>query len=269
MTSEFNRREAVIFAGALGGALFARQAFAQSGPSLAEAHHSHGSEQIAMVLYPGMTHLDLVGPLFAFGLMAGAKIHLVDPEIAPVFGDGHLALMPTHTYDQVPAELDLLFVPGAGPGTIDAMRDEALLAFLADRGKRAKYVTSVCTGSLVLGAAGLLKGYRATSHWVVRDTVLPLVGATPVNARYVKDRNRITGGGVTSGIDFGLRLVAEFRGEAEARHIQLMGEYDPDPPFNSGSPGTALPQTVDAVRQRASGLVEGTARAARENPFRA
>jgi cyclohexyl-isocyanide hydratase len=160
-------------------------------------------------------------------------------------------------------------VPGAGPGTIDAMRDHQLLGFLADRGKRAKYVTSVCTGSLILGAAGLLKGYRATSHWVVRDTVLPLVGATPVNERYVKDRNRITGGGVTSGIDFGLRLVAEFRGEDQARIIQLMGEYDPEPPFQSGSPNTALPQTVAQVRQFASGLESGTAKAARENTFRA
>lgn len=267
MTPDFTRREAAILAAALGGSLLAGQAAAQAEHQPAGAGHQGGSEEIAMVLYPGMTHLDLVGPLFAFSLMRGAKIHLVASKIAPVPGDGQLAVMPTHTYGQVPADLDLLFVPGAGPGTIDAMRDQELLSFLADRGKRARYVTSVCTGSLVLGAAGLLKGYRATSHWVVRDSVLPLVGATPVNARYVKDRNRITGGGVTSGIDFGLRLVAEFRGEAEARHIQLMGEYDPDPPFNSGSPNTALPETVAAVRQMASGLVEGTTKAARESKF--
>ena len=267
MTPELSRRDLALLASMLAGGAFANQALAAAGP--ANSPRTQGSEKIAMVLYPGLTILDFVGPLFAFSLMQGAQIHLVAPTMAPVLGDGHLALMPTHTYDQVPADLDLLFVPGAGPGTVAAMKDHKLLAFLADRGSRAKYVTSVCTGSLVLGAAGLLKGYRATSHWVVRDTVLPLVGATPVNERYVKDRNRITGGGVTSGIDFGLHLVAEFRGEAEARFIQLMGEYDPKPPFASGSPATATPQTVADVSRLAAGLATETAKAARENTFKA
>ncbi len=267
MTSDISRRDLALLTSILAGGLLGDQALAAAAP--ASATRTHGSEKIAMVLYPDLTILDFVGPLFAFGLMMGAEIYLVAPTIAPVLGDGHLALMPTHTYDQVPADLDLLFVPGAGPGTAVAMRDHQLLAFLADRGKRARYVTSVCTGSLILGAAGLLKGYRATSHWVVRDTVLPLVGATPVNARYVQDRNRITGGGVTSGIDFGLRLVAAFRGEEQARIIQLMGEYDPQPPFASGSPRTAKANTVAEVRRFAGGLATETAKAARENTFKA
>ncbi len=259
MTNGISRREAALLGGVLGGALMAEAAFA--------ARPAHGAdtraEKIAMVLYPGMTALDLVGPLNAFSLMMGARIFLTAQTLSPVLADGGLALVPTHTFDQTPDDLDMLFVPGAGPAVADAMRDRALLQFLADRGAKARYVTSVCTGSLVLGAAGLLRGYRATSHWLVRDSVLPLLGATPVRARYVKDRNRITGAGVTSGIDFGLRVVAEFRGEDVARTIQLMAEYDPQPPYASGSPETARPRTVAEVRTIAKGLVAGADQAAR------
>lgn len=271
MKTGMSRREAMLLAGALGGNVIANRAVAEAGPTKVDAgpDRNEGSEKIAMVLYPGLTALDLVGPLFALGMMMGAQIYLVAAKMAPVSTDGPLTLMPTHVYDQVPADLDLVFVPGAPPeGTVGAMRDHQLLSFLANRAKRAKFVTSVCTGSLILGTAGLLKGYRATSLWLLRDAVLPLLGATPVKARYVKDRNRITGAGVTSGIDFGLRIVAELRGESTARMVELMGEYDPQPPYRSGSPETALPQTVAEVRTMGASFVADAARAARENTFR-
>ena len=123
------------------------------------------------------------------------------------------------------------------------MRDDAVLDFMADRGASARYVTSVCTGALVLGAAGLLKGYRATTHWNARD-LLPIFGATPVYERVVEDRNRITGGGVTAGIDFGMAISAKMRGADFAKFSQLAMEYDPHPPFHSGSPAEASPALV-------------------------
>lgn len=217
-------------------------------------------EKIAMLIYPGVTALDLVGPLYAMGGMMGAKVQLVGESAGPIRADRGLGLVANAGYDDVPSDLDMLFVPGAGPGIVEAIRDDRLLGFLSDRGGRAKLVTSVCTGSLLLGAAGLLKGYRATSHWAFRDAVLPLFGATPVNQRYVVDRNRITGGGVTAGLDFGLRIVAQLRGEAHARITQLLAEYDPDPPF-AGSPEKAKPETVAEVRSFSAKLV-GEAKAA-------
>lgn len=213
-----------------------------------------------MLIYPGLTALDLVAPLYALGGMMGAQVQLVGEVAGPIRADRGLGLVANAVYDDVPKDLDILFVPGAGPGVVDAMRDDKLLDFLADRGMRAKFVTSVCTGSLLLGAAGLLKGYRATSHWAFRDAVLPVLGATPVNQRYVVDRNRITGGGVTAGLDFGLRIVAQLRGDAHGRVIQLMAEYDPDPPF-AGSPEEANPETLAEVRRFSARLV-GAARAA-------
>ena len=154
-----------------------------------------------------------------------------------------LAIVPTAMFDECPMDLDIICVPGGSAGTLAAMQDEATIAFLRDRGSRAKYVTSVCTGSLVLGAAGLLRGYRATSHWAARD-VLQVFGAEPVDARVVTDRNRITGGGVTAGLDFGLTLVAQLRDETYARALQLLAEYQPAPPFNSGTPAAAGPEAT-------------------------
>ena len=164
-------------------------------------------EQIVMLVYPGMTALDLIGPQQVFGYMMGAKIHLVWKTKSPVVTDTGISLLPSMTFDECPAAPDILFVPGGGAQTIQLMDDETVLAFLAARGKAAKLITSVCSGALVLGAAGLLKGYKATTHWAVHD-VLPLLGATPVQARVVEDRNRITAGGITSGIDFALRIAA-------------------------------------------------------------
>lgn len=220
--------------------------------------------KIAMVMYPGMTALDLVGPLYFLGLISGAEVQLVAGAKAPMLADRNLALVPTHTYDEVPADLDVLFVPGSGMGTIGAMRDDRLIAFLADRGSRAGLVTSVCTGSCVLGAAGLLQGYRATSHWGVRDVVLPLVGATPVKSRIVRDRNRITAGGVSAGLDFGIRLTREFRGEGAARVAQLIAEYEPEPLFKGGGDPDRNPQARDQVLQMSASARDGMIAAARQ-----
>jgi len=198
-------------------------------------------QQIAMLLYPGMYALDLVGPhAFLSGLM-NVDVHLVAKTRGPVMAAGRLALVPTKEFGECPENLDVLFVPGGQPGTNAAMQDDAILSFLANHGNRAKYVTSVCTGSLILGAAGLLKGYRATSHWSTRD-LLPLLGAIPVEERVVEDRNRITGGGVTSGIDFGLVLAARLRNREYAEMLQLVNEYDPQPPFRGGTPKQAGPE---------------------------
>lgn len=199
-----------------------------------------GKEQIGMLLYPGMTALDFVGPQYMFAGLMGAKVHHVAKTMAPVVSDTQLALMPTATLAECPRDLDILFVPGGGARTIAAMRDAELLAFLADRGPRAKLVTSVCTGSLVLGAAGLLQGYKATSHWATRS-LLTDVGAIPVEARVVHDRNRITGAGVSAGLDMGLAIVGLLPDSVYAQSMQLLAEYAPEPPFNAGTPRTAPP----------------------------
>lgn len=196
------------------------------------------NEEIAMLVYPGMTVMDLIGPHSMFGAMMGAKIHIVSKTLDPVTSDAGLTLIPTATFDTCPKELTVLFAPGGTDGTLAAARDPQTLAFLADRGARASYITSVCSGSLILGAAGLLKGYRATSHWSCRDALAGF-GAIPVDARVVHDRNRITGAGVTAGLDFGLEMVAMLRDRTYAECTQLMGEYDPHPPFNAGSMRTA------------------------------
>ena len=200
--------------------------------------HWTGDEQIAMLMYPGMTVMDLIGPHSMFGSMMGARIHLVAKSLEPVTSDAGVTIIPTATFDTCPRDLTVLFTPGGGEPTLAAAADHETLAFMADRGARAKYVTSVCSGSLILGAAGLLRGYKATSHWSVRD-VLASFGAIPTDARVVRDRNRITGAGVTAGLDFGLTMVAELRDRTYAECCQLMSEYDPQPPFNAGSLKTA------------------------------
>jgi len=199
-------------------------------------------ERIAMVIYPGMTPLDLVGPQQAFGYTQGCKVDLVAESMDPVVTDIGLKILPTMTFDKMTGPVDLLFVPGGGKGTIAQMSNPVVLDFLNAKGQSARWVTSVCSGSLVLGAAGLLRGYKATSHWAVREA-LPLLGATVATGRVVEDRNRITAGGVTAGIDFGLTLVAKLRGEDYARAVELMLEYDPHPPFNSGTPTEAREDT--------------------------
>ena len=201
--------------------------------------------QIGLLLFPKVTQLDLTGPLQVFSSVPGAKVHLIWKRIEPVASDSVLTLTPTITFADCP-QLDVICVPG-GVGTDDMVNDEEMLNFLRGQAKGAKYVTSVCTGSLVLGAAGLLKGYKSACHWAWRD-MLKDFGATPVAERVVRDRNRISGGGVTAGIDFGLTVAAELAGEEVAKSIQLVLEYDPQPPFDSGSPDKAPEQVLELVR---------------------
>ena len=212
-----------------------------------------GDEQIGMLMYPGMTVMDLIGPQSMFASMMGAKVMLVAKTLEPVTSDGGVTITPHETFETCPRDLTVLFAPGGTDGTIAAATDPATLAFLRDRGARAKYVTSVCSGSLILGAAGLLDGYRATSHWSCRDALAGF-GAFPTDARVVHDRNRVTGAGVTSGLDFGLTMVAELRDKTYAECTQLMSEYDPHPPFNAGSLKTAPPEAVKPMVELIAGF---------------
>lgn len=215
----------------------------------------HGQEQVAMLMYPGFTALDLVGPHYFFGGMMGATVHLVTTEddLKPVASDLGLAIEPTIRMADVPAQLDVIFAPGGTMGTLAAMKREDVVDFVADRGGRARYVTSVCTGSLILGQAGLLDSRRATSHWAAHD-LLPEFGAIPVDDRVVTDDNRITGAGVSAGLDFGLALVAAMRGEPYAKALMLSAEYAPAPPF----PGGTLAATPDAIGDAMAGMFAGT-----------
>ncbi len=202
-----------------------------------------GDEQIAMLLYPGFTALDFVGPYHFLAGIPGATVHLVtnQPDLRPVPSDLGLAVQPAVTMADCPADLTVIFTPGGTTGTLAAARDGATIDFMRDRSCRAKYVTSVCTGSLILGVAGALKGRRATSHW----SVVPLLsqfGATPERSRIVRDGNVITGAGVSAGIDFGITLVAELRGAPMAEAGLLMAEYAPEPPIAGGPLGTARPE---------------------------
>ena len=196
-----------------------------------------------MLLYPGVTLLDLIAPQTV--LSRFSTIHLVWKSTNAITSDTGIEIRPTTTLEACPKDLDVLFVPG-GPGMISVMRDTAVLDFLRDRGATAKYVTSVCSGSIILGAAGLLRGYKATSHWAAKAS-LPLFGAEVAEGRVVIDRNRITGGGVTSGLDFGLVLLARLRGDFVAQRTELAIEYDPQPPFHTGSPRYAPHEMTESV----------------------
>jgi cyclohexyl-isocyanide hydratase len=199
-----------------------------------------------------MTQLDFTGPFEVFARVPGVKVHVLWKALEPVVSDTGLAILPTTTLDECP-DLDLICIPG-GPGQMAMMEDEQILSFVREQGARARFVTSVCTGSLVLGAAGLLHGYRATTHWMSLDQLV-YFGATPVKQRIVIDRNRVTGGGVTSGIDFGLYVASLITNEQIARAIQLSIEYNPQPPFTSGSPEGAEPEIVAAVKERAAAML--------------
>jgi cyclohexyl-isocyanide hydratase len=220
---------------------------------------------IGMLLFPGLTLLDLIGPHTFLAVAPGYTTQLLWKNRDIVVSDTGVPLQATATFAEAPAELEILFVPGGIQGTAPMLEDQEVLDFVASRGERAKYVTSVCTGSLILGAAGLLRGYRATSHWAYRD-LLPLVGAEPVAARVVEDRNRITGGGVTSGIDFGLTLLARLAGEDYARGWQLGTEYDPDPPFDAGTPDQADPFIIGEVMKVLEPRVEACRQALLSSP---
>ena len=203
--------------------------------------------QIGILIFPNVTQLDFTGPLQVFSSLPNTTVHLIWKRIEPVASDTVLTIMPTVSFADCP-QLDVICVPG-GAGTDDMVNDEEMLQFLRTQAVSAKYVTSVCTGSLVLGAAGLLKGYKAATHWAAMKYLEPY-GAIPTKTRVCVDRNRFTGGGVTAGIDFALTLVAHLVNRAAAEAIQLGMEYNPAPPFNSGSPETAPPDVLATVRQR-------------------
>lgn len=199
---------------------------------------------IGMILFPSLTQLDLTGPFEVFGRLPETKVLLIAETLDAVQSDKGLRILPDTTFAEAP-QVDILFVPG-GNGVFGAMQNRALLAFLQKQADSAKYVTSVCTGALVLAASGLLNGYKATTHWLSLK-LLRLFDVEVVEERVVIDRNRITGGGVTAGIDFGLYLAALVYSEAQAKEIQLMLEYNPQPPFNAGSPQTAGEEIVDRI----------------------
>lgn len=213
-----------------------------------------------MVLFPGLTQLDLTGPYEILARMPGAEIALVSHTLDPVRTDRGLVLTPDATFRDL-ADPDILFVPG-GPGQLAAMDDAALIAYLRHAGAGARLVTSVCTGSLLLAAAGLLAGKRATCHWMAHDQ-LALLGAVPVAQRVVVDGRVITGAGVSSGIDFGLVVAERLHGARVAQEIQLQAEYDPSPPHDSGSVDKAPAEIVEALRQRGAALREKRVAAAK------
>jgi cyclohexyl-isocyanide hydratase len=211
------------------------------------------TRHIGFLLFPHLTQLDLTGPAQILGRIPGVQVHLVWKTREPVMTDVGFSINPTTTFAECP-QLDVLCVPG-GFGIGQLFGDEDTLSFLRRQGEQAGYVTSVCNGALVLGAAGLLEGYRSACHWMWRHH-LPRFGAIPVAARVVRDRNRVSGGGVTAGIDFGLALAAELAGEEVAKMLQLAFEYDPQPPFDCGSPESAGEELVARVRGVQAGRLE-------------
>jgi len=223
-----------------------------------------GPLSIGMVLFPGLTQLDLTGAYEVLARMPDTRVHLVASTLGAVRSEWGLTILPDTTFADAPT-LDVLCVPG-GWAVDRHLDDDELLDFLRSRAEHARYITSVCSGALLLGAAGLLRGHRATTHWMSLD-LLPLLGAEPVRHRVVRDGNRITGAGVTAGIDFGLAVAAELFGPNAAQRIQLAIEYAPAPPFDSGAPNTApndvcrdLRRDSNNTLQRRRALVEAAAR---------
>ncbi|MFO0823950.1 MAG: DJ-1/PfpI family protein [Gemmataceae bacterium] len=242
-----NRREALKLVGAavVGPAVI--------GTAMSAATDAKEPQQILMLVYPKFTALDLVGPQHVFSLLGPEfKTWLVWKDTKEVVSDTGIPIRPTATFKECSETPAVVFVPGGTEGTLAAMEDKEVREFLAARGAKAKFVTSVCTGSLVLGAAGLLKGYKATTHWLALDALKGL-GAEAVAERVVVDRNRVTGAGVTAGIDFALTLAAKLKDEKYAKAIQLMSEYDPQPPFpKDGNPKSADADNVKMLRAMVS-----------------
>ncbi|MEC7289411.1 MAG: DJ-1/PfpI family protein [Pseudomonadota bacterium] len=202
---------------------------------------------IQSLVYPGFTTLDLIGALQPLAQIPGSTTEIVAREPGANPTDSGAAIMADATFDTAASAPDVILVPGGGTPSIDVLEDAATMDFLARQGETAKWVVAVCTGSLLLGKAGLLKGYKAASHWSVIDT-LEAFGATPVHERVVIDRNRCTGGGVTAGVDIGLTIAGKLAGEDMAKVIELVLEYNPAPPFGTGHPSIADPATLQMAR---------------------
>ena len=203
---------------------------------------------IGLLVFPKVQQLDLTGPYDVFATMPGVVVHLVWKDLEPLLSSTGLTMVPTVTFAECP-DLDVICVPG-GVGVDALMEDPETLAFIRHQASTAQYVTSVCTGALVLGAAGLLKGRRATTHWA-SHSLLEQFGAVPVKERVVRDGNLMTGGGVTAGIDFALTLIGEVFDADKSRTIQLQLEYAPAPPFDSGRPDTAPANVLAVATDRA------------------
>ena len=208
---------------------------------------------VGMLLFPDLTLQDFVGPYDVFIKAECFTVFTVAEDAGPIRAEGGLVVQPQYTFENCP-EIDILFVPG-GRGVTALLMNSPWLSFLAGRGARAKYITSVCTGSLLLAAAGLLQGYQATTHWRSLP-LLKMFGVDTVEARVVKDRNRITGGGITAGIDFGLQITAWLGGEQMAKTVQLLLEYSPEPPFNSGNIKSADTATVTDAMAKTEPMFE-------------
>jgi cyclohexyl-isocyanide hydratase len=209
--------------------------------------------QFGLLVFPNVQQLDLTGPYEVFASWPQARVRLVAKTPEPVAASTGLVLKPDASFDDCP-QLDVLCVPG-GPGINALMHDEATLAFVKRQAEGARFVTSVCTGALLLGAAGLLRGKQATTHWASHH-LLETLGAKPVHARVARHGNVVTGGGVTAGIDFALTLIAELAGREVAEAIALNLEYAPAPPFEAGHPDLARPAVVEMVRKRIAPMIE-------------
>ncbi len=200
-----------------------------------------GEEKVIILLYPGFTAMDALGPEYFLSCMTGAKVRFIAKTAAPVRCESGFEIIPHLTFDQLPEKPDLFLVPGGAGGTLETIGDRPTCDFIRNAGLSSVMAGSVCTGSLLLGVAGLLEGYEATSHWQTLE-LLPLFGAIPSTKRVVFDRNRVTGAGVTAGLDLALEVVRMYRGDFYARGVQLLGEYDPRPVF----PGGGNPETAGA-----------------------
>ena len=210
--------------------------------------------KIGFLIYPGVIQLDVTAAYQVLSFPPNTETYLIGKTLDPIESNEGLTLTPTNDFDSCP-QLDVICVPGGGVRQVEVMQDEVTLKFLQRQSEKAQYVTSVCTGSMVLAAAGLLQGYKAACHWAFEDQ-LAMFGVEVVSERVVIDRNRVTGAGVTSGIDFGLTLLSLLLDEDTAKMTQLMMQYDPQPPFDSGTPKTAGSQITEALLQAGKPLID-------------
>ena len=211
--------------------------------------------KIQALLFPGLTTIDLVGPLQPLAYTPNAEIELVAARPGPVPSDAGIPILATTTFDDADRNPDIFVVPGGGKPAIDQLEDPQILAFVAEQGARADWIVSVCTGALLLGAAGLLRGYRAATHWSVMEE-LEAFGAIPTYQRVVIDRNRCTGGGLTAGVDVGIAVAGAVFGDAVGQELELLLEYNPEPPYRTGHPSLAPKSLIERVRPMAGAAMQ-------------